>query len=82
MGNFVKIKTMAQIAGITTKKNIRGEVTHVTIDIKKHKDKIPMLTEIGVLQKTKFQERCEGAHTVEEARVLSKEYFKNLPWKK
>ena len=82
MGNFVKNKTMAQIAGITTKKNLRGEVTHVTIDIKKHKDKIPMLTEIGVLQKTKFEERCEGALTIEELRSRVHKHINSLEWKK
>ena len=73
---------MAKIAGITTKKNTKGQVTHVTIDVKKHKDKIPMLTEIGVLPKTDFQKQWEDGLTVEEARQQSINFLKSLPWKK
>jgi hypothetical protein len=29
---------MAAVAGVTTKKNIKGQITHVTVDVRKHKD--------------------------------------------
>ena len=74
---------MAQLAGIVTKKNTKGEITHVTVDIKKHKEKfLPIFTEMGVIKKTKFQERCETAMTIEEARAKSIAFIKTLPWKK
>jgi len=59
---------MAQIAGITTKKNIKGEITHVTINVKKHKETIPMLTQLGVLPKTKFMKEWEAAKTIEQSK--------------
>lgn len=73
---------MARIAGIVTQKNIRGEITHVTINIKKVKRAIPMLKELGIMEKTKFEKDCEGAMSVNEARARTKEFIKTLPWKK
>ena len=73
---------MAAIAGITTKKNTKGQVTHVTIDVKKHQDKIQALTEIGVLQKTPFQIECEAGHSIEYAKQHTLNMLRNLPWKK
>ena len=52
---------MAQVAGITTKKNTKGEITHVTINVKKHKEKIPILTEMGLMPKSKFMKEWEAA---------------------
>ena len=59
---------MAQVAGITTKKNIRGEITHVTINVKKHKETIPMLTKLGVIPKTKFMQEWDAAKTIEQSK--------------
>jgi hypothetical protein len=60
---------MPQVAGITTKKNVRGELTHVTINIKKHKEAItPMLEKLGVISKTPFQKEFEKGIPLEEAR--------------
>ena len=60
---------MAEIAGITTQKNLAGKITHVTIDVKQHEDKItPLLYELGVLEKTAFQLECENGITPEELR--------------
>ena len=73
---------MARIAGIKTQKNTRGEITHVTINLKKHQEVVPMLKELGVVSKTQFEKDCEGALTVEEARTRIKKFVKNLPWKK
>ncbi len=66
---------MAQIAGIKTQKNTKGEITHVTINIKKHKELItPVLEELGVLQKSKFMQEYEKGITIEESkkRVFAK----------
>ena len=73
---------MARIAGIKTQKNTRGEITHVTIDVKKHQGVMPMLKELGVISKTKFQIECEAALTIEEARERSNTFIESLPWKK
>ena len=73
---------MARIAGIKTQKNTRGEITHITINVKKHQEIMPMLKELGVVSKTKFEIECEGAVSVDEARARTIEYVKSLPWKK
>ncbi len=59
---------MPQLEGITTTKNIEGEITHLTIDIQKNKDLKPLLTELGLLPKTTFQKNCEDAISMEEFR--------------
>lgn len=69
---------MAAIAGITTKKNVHGKLTHVTVDVRKHKQVIPMLGEIGLMPKTDFQKRCEDAITVEELRTRVHKRLKQL----
>ena len=59
---------MARIAGIATKKNEKGEITHVTINVKKHRDTItPMLEQLGVIKESSFEEEWAlGGMTVEE----------------
>ena len=58
---------MPRMAGITTKKNDRGKITHVTINVQKHRETItPVLLQLGVIEKTQFQKDCEGAITPEE----------------
>jgi hypothetical protein len=73
---------MPQVAGVTTKKNVKGEITHVTINVKKHKDIItPVLEEIGVLTKMTFEERFKKAHSVEEAKQMTLNHLRKI-WKK
>jgi hypothetical protein len=59
---------MAAIAGITTKKNTKGQLTHITVDVKKHAAIIPMFNELGLLPKTAFQKERENGITLEEFR--------------
>ncbi|MCY7290654.1 MAG: hypothetical protein LH615_00580 [Ferruginibacter sp.] len=74
---------MARIAGLVAKKNIKGELTHITIDVKKHKDAIaPFLEQMGLSTKTAFQLDRERGITIEEARKRTKKYLETLPWKK
>lgn len=73
---------MAIIAGVTTKKNARGQITHVTIDVRKHKEVIPMFNEIGIMPKTKFQIECEKGHSVEETREILLKHVRSFEWKK
>jgi hypothetical protein len=72
---------MAAIAGVTTKKNIKGQLTHVTIDVRKHKQVIPMFNELGLVPKTDFQKRCEAGVSIEEARQHSLKHIRSI-WKK
>ena len=50
--------------------------------IKKSKDKIQVLTDIAVLQKSPFQIECEEAHSIEFAKQHTLNMLRNLPWKK
>ncbi len=60
---------MPRIAGITTKKNVKGKITHVTIDVEKYRQAIiPVLNQLGLIEKTEFQRECENGHTIEESR--------------
>jgi selenocysteine-specific translation elongation factor len=73
---------MPNVAGITTKKDSDGKITHVTIDVQQHKEKItPMLYELGVMEKTAFQIECENGYSIEEARALTLNYLRTK-WNK
>ena len=63
-----KIEFMNQIAGITTKKNTLGQITHVTIDITKYKELLPVFNEMDLLLETDFQRECSDAITVDDFR--------------
>jgi hypothetical protein len=51
--------TMARIAGVTTKKDTRGTITHVSINAKKHPDAIVKLKEMGLIEKSPLQKEVE-----------------------
>jgi hypothetical protein len=66
---------MPRIAGVVTEKNAKGEITFVTINVKKHRETImPVLEQMGVVEKKEWL-------TVEEARKLSLKHLDEL-WKK
>lgn len=73
---------MPRIAGVKMQKDARGNVTHITIDVKKHKEAVPVLRELGLIEKTQFEKDCEGAITIEEARAHTHAFIKSFPWKK
>ncbi len=50
---------MARIAGVTTKKDTRGNITHVSISAKKHPDAIVKLKEMGLIEKSQLQKEVE-----------------------
>ena len=63
-----KIYQMVRITGGATKK-YQGEITYVTINVQTHKEIItPILHQLGVLDKIKFQEEYQGAISVENLR--------------
>jgi hypothetical protein len=73
---------MARIAGVATKKNTRGEITHVTINVEKHRALItPMLYELGVIENTAFQQECEQAIPLEDFRKKMHKRV-NAAWQK
>lgn len=60
---------MPRIAGITTQKDARGNITHVTFNIKKHEAVItPVLQQLGVLEKSSFMKEFEAGVSIEDSR--------------
>jgi hypothetical protein len=57
---------------------VKGQVTHVTVDVRKHKKVIPIFNELGLLPKTKFQKEIENGITVEEFRIRVHKKLKTL----
>jgi hypothetical protein len=80
---FVSQKTiiMAAVAGVTTKKNIKGQITHVTVDVRKHKGVVPIFNDMGLIPKTQFQIDRENGVTIEEARKQTHNFIDGL-WKR
>lgn len=74
---------MPHIAGVTTQKDARGNVTHVTINLKKHKEVLPLLQQMGVIEKSELQKMLESEEwvTIEESRAKAYAKIKEL-WKK
>lgn len=73
---------MPHIAGVTTKKDFKGNITHVTSDAKKQNSIIsPIPEKLGVVAKSKFDIDCEKAISVEEAREMTLKFVRSLPWK-
>ena len=75
---------MPRITGVVTEKNAKGEITFVTINVKKHKAAImPLLEQMGVVEKSEFTQELEKEEwlSVEEARKLSLKHLDKL-WKK
>lgn len=73
---------MARISGVTTKKDEKGNITHIIINVKKHKQAVPLLKEMGLMEKSQFEKECEDAITIEEARKHTHDFIRDLPWKK
>lgn len=74
---------MASIAGVTTRKDDNGMLTHVTVDLKKHPEALSLLKQIGLIGKNEYKQENEQSEwlTVEEAKVLSLKHIDEI-WKK
>jgi hypothetical protein len=69
------------VAGIKTETDKSGHLTSITIDVQQHKEVLPLLQEMGLLEMTPFEKECAEAITVEEAREHTHQFIRNLPWK-
>ena len=73
---------MTAIEGVETQTNNKGEITHLTIDVEKHKDVLaPLLEQLGIKTTSKFEEDWSRGITIEEARNQTHEFIKEM-WKK
>ncbi len=46
---------MPGLAGITMQKDTKGNLTHVTINLKKHKEVLPMLQQMSLIEKSELK---------------------------
>jgi hypothetical protein len=70
--------TMTAIHGVEIKKDSQGEITHVSIDVREHKEAIPVLKEMGLLPEASE----EKGHTIDEfyqslVNVINEQYGTN-----
>jgi hypothetical protein len=74
---------MTASTGIETFTNKKGEITHIKIDVNKHKDIISYLTQQGLIIEDEFDKEWNDPTnmTVEEARAYALAYIDTLPWK-
>jgi hypothetical protein len=72
---------MARIAGVLTKKDTKGNITHVTINAKKHPDAIGKLKDMGLIEKSQFEMDAEGAISLEQLRDDLHDHIRKV-WKK
>jgi hypothetical protein len=73
---------MSRIAGITTKKNVHGKITHVTFNVKKHYQTLtPLLEQLGIQKKSAFMQEFEKGLTIEECRTHTINHIRKI-WKK
>ncbi|WP_462218930.1 hypothetical protein [Ferruginibacter sp.] len=73
---------MPRIPGVVTEKNAKGEITFVTINVKKHRETImPVLEQMGVVEKSKFMQEFEKGIPVKEGFKIVKAHINDL-WKK
>ena len=75
---------MTASTGIETFTNKKGEITHIKIDVNKHKDIIPYLTQQGLIVEDDFDKEWNDPTnmTVEEFKVQMLAHIEKYPWKK
>lgn len=72
---------MSRIAGVTTKKDEKGKITHVTIDVKKQPEALPILREMGLIEMTRFEKECANGTPIEEVKDRLLNHVRKV-WKK
>ncbi|MDX2189545.1 MAG: hypothetical protein SFY32_06760 [Bacteroidota bacterium] len=78
---------MGNISGVKTEKNKNGELTSITINLKKHKNAIKPLSDLGLIKNEEisiFYNKVKNSKntSIEEARRLSLNHIDSLPWSK
>ena len=57
---------MTAIPGITLKKNSKGQLTHITIDVRQHQEAVPVLKDLGLIPEIQLNSEEKNGHTVEQ----------------
>jgi hypothetical protein len=70
---------MTTLEGIVVQVNDQGEITHLTLDVSKHKDILkPLLEEIEENRSRDFQNDLKRSISIEEARTISHNFVRKL----
>lgn len=51
---------MARIAGVTTQKDSKGNPAIITINLKKHPEAVPVLKNLGLIEKSDLRKEVEA----------------------
>lgn len=79
---MTKDQVMARIAGITTEKDSKGNISKVTFDLKKHRAEImPLLIKLGAVEEDDFEKEWKKAETISESLKKLKTEMKTWDWK-
>lgn len=74
---------MPRIAGVTTQKDTKGNLTHVTINLKKHKEVLPLLHQMGVIEKSELEKMLDSSEWITPEQLRKKTLTKlKLLWNK
>jgi len=78
---------MARVAGITTEKDSKGNISKVTFDLKKHRAEVmPLLIKLGAVEEDDFEKEWKKAKetglTLEEFKTEMLKTIRSWEWKK
>ena len=78
---------MARVAGITTEKDSKGNISKVTFDLKKHRAEVmPLLIKLGAVEEDDFEKEWKKAKetglTLEEFKTEMLKTIRSWVWKK
>ena len=59
---------MTKLAGISLRKNTEGHITHITIEVDKHKELMqPLLKQLGIDEETETEQKYSNALSLKES---------------
>lgn len=68
---------METVEGVSIQKNENGDLAYITIDLLRHKEALPALTALGLVQQSQFDIDFEKALTIDEAEQITLERIRN-----
>ena len=68
---------MKTAEGVSIQKNESGDFAYITIDLIKHKEALPALTALGLVQQSQFDVDFEKALSIDEAEQITLERIRN-----
>lgn len=72
---------MSETPGVAFLRNASGEITHVTIDVQRHKAVLTVLEHLNLIEKEPFDEGVRNGYSIETSRQRSHDRIDRL-WQK